>query len=161
MSATVLEVQHVNAIGNSSPFSEAKLTPHPELLFPRRLIVTAFEEAKRTRNGRPTEEAREALAWIQERTDWTLIPLERRMKEWGAPCPPPEVWCELYGSFEWACNQLGEDPEEVRRNGMPYTKGYAWCGGTGGVAQILAVWEEARVKFEAARLERQMSIFQS
>ena len=62
------------------------------------------------RDGRPTQQAIEAWQWLAEKTDWV---------RYGKPAPPPEIRPEFYGSFDWACSWLGEDPDRVRNAGLP------------------------------------------
>ncbi len=75
-----------------------------------------------------------ALRWLRARTDWTRIPLDRRIAVWGSPAPPLEVREEFIGSFEWCCGLLGIDPKDTRKNGLPYREAnlrfYLWRGGT-------------------------------
>ncbi len=80
-------------------------------LFCRRLIETAFHDAIQTDSrGRPTERALESWQWLSARTDWTLG---------GKEPPPPDVREEFFGTFEWACRWLGENPDMVRARGLP------------------------------------------
>ena len=60
-----------------------------------------------------------ALRWIRARTNWTRIPLEKRLRAWGSPAPPREVRDEYAGSFDWCCELLNLDPDGTRRNGCP------------------------------------------
>jgi hypothetical protein len=83
----------------------------PALLFARRLVEIAFHDALQCgSDGRPTERALEAWAWLTDRLDWTL----HRHKP-----PPEEIRSEFYGSFEWCCRWLGESPDQVRGAGLP------------------------------------------
>ncbi len=95
---------------------------HPVVMLYRRQIDWAFHDAQLRRNGELTPLAQEALDWISARTDWTRIPIEKRMKAWGAPAPPPEIRSELYDSFDFACSVIGEDPDVVRTNGLSVAK---------------------------------------
>jgi hypothetical protein len=81
----------------------------PGLLFARRLIESAMHDALECRDGRPTERALESWEWLTARTDWTLR---------AGPIPPADTRQQFYGSFEWACRVLGEDPDRVRAQGL-------------------------------------------
>jgi hypothetical protein len=104
----------------------------PCQLFARRIIDVAFQDARRMRDGQPTETAKEALDFIEAKTNWT---------RYGKPVPPPEIRDEYYGTFEWACEFLNKDPDTVRATGIPPTPGMF---ATGGVPQIRQAWERAR-----------------
>jgi hypothetical protein len=82
----------------------------PAQLFCRRLIEAAFHECLETEHdGRPTAAALESWEWLSARLNWTLR---------GEGVPPEELRSEFYGSFEWACLWLSEDPDTVRQNGL-------------------------------------------
>ncbi len=85
-------------------------TVSPVLLFCRKLIESALEAACETELGEPTEAAKEAREYIEARTDWLLL---------GKPIPSPELRQEHWGSWDWACEHLGEDPEHARASGLP------------------------------------------
>jgi hypothetical protein len=77
-------------------------TAYPGLLFLRKMIDDAFHIAR----GRHMEAAAEARKWINEPTDWTLH------KE----LTPDHA--KYYGSFEWCCHWFGENPDQVRAEGL-------------------------------------------
>jgi hypothetical protein len=87
---------------------------YPTQLFCRRLIDQAFHDALQKRAGLPTENALDAASWIAAKTDWTLC--KNRI-------PPAEIRTEFYGTFEWACRCLGENPERVRVDGLVLAHG--------------------------------------
>lgn len=62
----------------------------------------------------------DAIHWIRARSNWTSIPIEKRLAAWGSPAPPMEVRAEYYCSFSWSCEILGLDEEKVRREGPPF-----------------------------------------
>ena len=93
--------------------------PLPILWLAREMIHQGFRDTIRMRNGRPTEDAQLALAWLTERSNWTRIPLENRMRRWGQPAPPPELRREFALTFEWCCELLNENPDHVRAHGLP------------------------------------------
>jgi hypothetical protein len=88
--------------------------PLPILWLVREMIHQGFRDAIRTCDGRPTEDAELALAWITERSNWTRIPLKERLRRWRSPVPPLEMRREYPLTFEWCCQLLGEDPDQVR-----------------------------------------------
>src|SRR5215469_291247 len=83
----------------------------PVLALCRAMVTGAFRDAIQCADGEPTPTAIEAVQWISARTDWTHVP--------GCPIPPEEVRREFYGTFEWCCAWLGEDPDQVRQRGLP------------------------------------------
>lgn len=113
---------------------------NPILRFCRALVENAFADARRVRrdgNGRrvPTLESLEAVMWITSRTDWTAM----------HKIPPAEIRAEYWGSFEWCCQWLGADPDEVRARGLPQAwGGLTSCYGAGfsegGLPSILRIW---------------------
>lgn len=106
--------------------------------FAFQMITQAVHEAQRARNR---DTAACAIRWLRARTDWTRIPIERRIAAWGSPAPPREAILELPLTFEWCCSVLGVNPEDTRRHGPPYRENnrrfYLWRGG-------LANWREWR-----------------
>ena len=96
-------------------------------LLPRRLILSAFEDARTVKNGQPTEIAREAYEWIMAETDWRLH---------HKPIPPPEIRDEFPSTFEFACALLGQNPSIVRQRGLPDIRGRT----TGGIDVIEQTW---------------------
>lgn len=65
-------------------------------------------------------DAARSLKWIRLKSDWTTVPLERRLEVWGSPAPPPDVRAEYFLSFSWCCEILGLDENEIRRSGPPF-----------------------------------------
>jgi hypothetical protein len=110
----------------------------PLLLLARRLVESAFHDAVRTRDGRPTEEARLAREWLESDLDWTR----------KGVVPPPELRRQYPGSFQWCCRWLSLDPQEVREHGLPQTTcadrsmSEHWQR-TRGMQCVYAVWREA------------------
>jgi hypothetical protein len=86
----------------------------PAQLFCKRLIQDAFHACLDTdAAGRPTQDALDAWEWLSAHLNWTLR---------GEEVPPEELRAEYFGSFEWACQWLSEDPAEVREHGLPPPK---------------------------------------
>ena len=88
--------------------------PSPTLLIARRMIDQAFHDALQQRQGNPTQIATDARDWLAARTDWTLH---------AGVIPPPDLRPEFYGTFEWACRCLGENPDQVRARGLALAHG--------------------------------------
>jgi hypothetical protein len=83
----------------------------PTQLLCRRMIELAFSDALQCgADGQPTERARDAWMWLSAKLDWTLR---------EGPIPPEDARQEFYGSFEWACAWLSEDPDVIRAQGLP------------------------------------------
>jgi hypothetical protein len=81
----------------------------PAQLFCRKLIESAFHSCLETDEaGRPTQDALDAWEWLSAHLNWTL----------RGKVPPQELRSEYYGSFEWACQWLSEDPDGVRKHGL-------------------------------------------
>jgi len=97
--------------------SDPRANPILELC--ERLINLAFRDAARTYRGQPTTIALEAREWIEFRSNWTRVPLQKRLEVWGQPAPPPDVRTEYPGTFDWACAWLSEDCDHVREFGLP------------------------------------------
>jgi len=117
----------------------------PVLLMLRLTIELALRDALRVRDGMPTEEALDAVTWIQARTDWT----RRR-----GPIPPAELRGENVFSFEWCCSLLNLDAEQTRQHGLLRLSGLAhnskhWLPGLPG---IRAHWQKAHEEYEARQL---------
>ena len=101
------------------------------LLIARRLIEQGFHDALAVgRDGRPTESALESWEWLTARTDWTRH---------NRAIPPPELRQQFYGSFEWCCRWLDEDPERIRTQGLTPTHGI-------GSSQGRETWSGERIQ---------------
>lgn len=101
----------------------------PTLLFPVRMITSAFQDAREIDpdTGNPSEEARSAFRWLM------YDPKSRYRTE--------------PGTFSAYCAQLGPgyDPQTIRMRGTPIgSSGYKST--LGGIAAIRQVWNKA--KFE-------------
>ena len=96
---------------------------YPTQLFCRRLIDLAFHDSIQRRGGKPTQAAIDAQIWITTRTNWTRIPIEKRMEKWASPAPPREVRNEYAGSFDWACQNLCLNPDHIRTHGLALAHG--------------------------------------
>ena len=114
------------------------VAPSPVLLICRRAISLAFHDATFCRQGFPTPMAEEALAWILDRLDWTLV----KRPDGTFPIPPPEIRAELVLSFEACCRWLGEDPDEVRAQGLSRS-GVDYANNIKGIPHVLAIRREA------------------
>jgi len=114
------------------------------LLFARRIILAAFHDALHIGiDGLPTERALESVDWVKAHTDWLYH---------KQPIPPAEIRAENFGSFEWACQWLGEDPEHVRQCGLPRESGVFATSQepkrlhVAGLPAVYAHWQQAREK---------------
>lgn len=145
----------------------------PALLNPRKAIELAFKDAKLCRFGAPTPVALEAIDWIMSRTDWTKLNIAHREDIWSVPPPPLAIRKEFSGTFEWCCQWLDEDPNEVRKIGLSHMRMFNDNTTAGGVSAIWDSWllarKEHRVKlyalapdkFSLMMLERRYKIWRS
>lgn len=114
----------------------------PLLLLCRMTIELAFVDALKTRDGRPTSRALDAVAWIEADLDWT-----RR----GTPPPPHELRGEYLFSFCHLCSLLNLDPTAVRRDGLVRLSGLSHRftdSQMPGLPGIRERWREAREQHE-------------
>ncbi|HTR24431.1 MAG TPA: hypothetical protein VMI10_10635 [Terriglobales bacterium] len=87
--------------------------------------------------------AAHAIRWLRARTNWTHIPIERRLRAWGAPAPPREVRDEYPLTFSWCCEILNINEDKTRENGAPFRSTHSgkWFA-RGGLLQ----WREWRAQ---------------
>jgi len=134
------------------------------LLLMTRMIQKAFEAALETNyRGEPTQDALDAVEYIESRTDWTLT---------RGAIPPEELRKEFALSFEFCCRWLGYSPQEIRERGLPRAHGNRETGSTfddsrhvPGLDFVRDYWRRRRAYYEAhwallegrecARLERE------
>lgn len=97
----------------------------PPALATLALVTLAYglRDAQRCRN-RLT--AANALRWLRARSNWTKVPLAKRLAKWGTPGPPSDVRSEYVLSFSWCCQVLDLDEEQVRQHGLPVAMGQTW-----------------------------------
>jgi hypothetical protein len=114
------------------------------------MLSSAFRDA----TGVNRENAAIAIRFIRARTDWSFIPLSRRLAVWGVAGPPVEVRNEGWPlTFEHCARLLGWNPEQLRQQGIPITTSVSelhhWAG-TGGLRD----WR----RWRAERWERQRQL---
>jgi hypothetical protein len=114
---------------------------HPLLLLLRLTVESAFKDALRTRDGVPTTEAIDAVAWIEADLDWTA----RR-----GLIPPPKVRQEIVFTFAWCCSLLDLDPETIRISGLRHIGGLSHHSGRWlpGLPEVYERWRQAREQHE-------------
>lgn len=115
----------------------------PALIYPRKLIELAFADARQIKEGRPTSQALDAVDWIMARTDWAKLGIDQRMEVWRQPAPPEDIRKEFFGTFDWCCQWLGEDPAHVRNSGLRGTS-YNANPTKGGLPSVYSNWQEKR-----------------
>ncbi|MGO9517368.1 MAG: hypothetical protein ACLPND_10020 [Candidatus Korobacteraceae bacterium] len=129
-----IEAKSVHSQGPRSAFTKDHHSP--TLLICRRMVEQALHDACQVRQGRPTELALESWEWLTAKTDWTLH---------GGPAPPAELREGFYGSFEWACRWLGENPARVREQGLQpcanFNDGQTRREWVQGLPDVKRVWE--------------------
>jgi len=124
---------------------------NPLLLMARLCLESAFRDClKLESDGRPSEDAVNAMTWIRDDLDWTAVPLQRRIEAWGAPAPPPHIREEFCFSFQFCCRVLELDPQEIRNNGIRHIAGFShrsnrWLSELHG---IRAHWARAKEEYE-------------
>jgi hypothetical protein len=95
--------QHRGGSVNRQPEDELRQVrkTNPALLFCRRQLDTAIDDAKETDSvtGEPTDEAMLDRLWLERKPDHK----------------DPE---DFYGSFEWCCHWLSLDPEKERKDAI-------------------------------------------
>ena len=139
-----------------------------KLLF-RRILDDSFHVACQVGpDGLPTEQAEEAMSFIETKTDWTAIPLAERLRRWGCPAPPAELRREHYLSFDFCARALDLDPEQVRRDGLPKPVCIAHphdlgtrprnCAHVAGIEGIIRARAEAQARHQA-KLERARKLY--
>jgi hypothetical protein len=124
----------------------------PVLLLARRAVEEAMEDARKFQNGEPTEDAVDAILWIEATTDWTRM----KRADGHVPIPPRECQAEFPGTFDWCCRLLGLAPEVVRQVGLPTTSFTRSNGNptAGGLAAIYECWAEQRSAWLAKQENR-------
>jgi len=155
-------MQRRNGIAQHTPWKPERIniSSCPALIFPRKLIETAFADAKQVdkETGQPTQLALDAVDWIMGKTDWTSLSVDLREELWRQPSPPEEIRQQFYGTFDWCCEALSFNPDEVRSAGLPHARlrnsnwkydspqrnSYNENPTVGGVQGIYATWKERR-----------------
>jgi hypothetical protein len=134
----------VQRISSCYTYTPPRPTVNPLLLLARRAIEEAFEAARKFQDGEPTEDAVDALRWIEDRLDWTRL----RRSDGTVPIPPRHLHVDFVLSFDWCCRLLELDPAKIRENGLPRSPRYIEHSTQGGLPRIYRMWAEERAASE-------------
>ena len=134
----------LHAFEQAANRARIKSRSDPLLLLCRLAVEQALNDALQVDDaGKPTQIARDAFEWLTAQTNWTKRP--------GTPIPPVELRRGHVLSFEWCCEQLHFNPDEIRRSGLQRVSGLTHCYSgmrLPGVAGIRQHWQHARQQNE-------------